>query len=84
LTTKSTKVEVSSGTTYTKTVAATTSALVVGQCVAAQGKADTSGGFAATSLTVSAPGDNGCVTRFGGGNGGQQGGAPTGAPTQGN
>lgn len=65
--TTSTDVTVDSATTFTKTVDADASALVVGQCVSAQGAADTSGGFAATSLQVSAPVDGSCVQRFGGG-----------------
>jgi hypothetical protein len=55
-----TEVVVGADTAVTVTVAADASALVVGQCVAAQGEADDAGGLAATSLTVSAPGDEGC------------------------
>ena len=39
------------------------SVLVVGKCVTAQGEADTSGGYAATALVVSEPGDEGCSAR---------------------
>lgn len=66
-TTESTDVTVDDATTYTTTVDADASALVVGQCVAAQGESDDSGGLAATSLTVSTPGDDGCTTRPGAG-----------------
>jgi len=67
--TASTDVTVGSDTTFTVDVDADTDALVVGQCVVAQGAADDQGGFAATALTVSEPGDDGCSPRFGGGQG---------------
>lgn len=78
-TTTSTDVTVDDATTYTTTVDADASALVVGQCVSAQGESDDAGGFAASTLTVSTPGDAGCVSRSGGpgGAGGPQGGAGT-------
>ncbi|HEV7743223.1 MAG TPA: hypothetical protein VGO65_12480 [Pseudolysinimonas sp.] len=76
-TTTSTDVKVDATSTYTTTIAADATALVVGQCVSAQGTADDSGGYAATTLTVSEPGDNGCVARFGGA--GAPGGAAPGA-----
>lgn len=63
-------VAVDADTTYTKAVASDASALVVGQCVAARGDADTSGRVTATSLTVSAPVDGTCVPTVRGGFGG--------------
>jgi hypothetical protein len=66
-------VNVTSATTYTKTVAADASALVVGACVAAQGKADDTGAVAATSIAVSKAGPNGCTGGFRGGAGGRGG-----------
>lgn len=69
-TTTSTDVAVGAETVYTVTVDADADALVVGQCVMAQGEADDQGGFAATSLIVSEPGDDGCAPRFGGAQGG--------------
>ena len=47
-------------TTYTRTVAADASAIVVGQCATARGEADDSGKVTATSITVSAPTDGEC------------------------
>ncbi|MFI9382776.1 DUF5666 domain-containing protein [Kutzneria sp. NPDC052558] len=67
-------VNVTSATTYTKTVPADASALVVGACVAAQGKADDTGAVAATSIAVSKAGPNGCTGGFRGGRGGGFGG----------
>ncbi|EWM15439.1 hypothetical protein KUTG_05743 [Kutzneria sp. 744] len=49
-------------------------ALVVGACVAAQGKADDTGAVAATSIAVSKAGPNGCTGGFRGGRGGFGGG----------
>lgn len=67
-------VTVTDATTYTKSVAADASAVVVGQCASARGEADDSGKVTATSITVSAPTDGECtggmVQRFGGGPGG--------------
>jgi hypothetical protein len=57
------KITVDGATTYTVAQSATSAALVVNQCVAATGKADSSGNFAATTLAVSAPGASGCVQR---------------------
>ncbi|WP_431278596.1 hypothetical protein [Leifsonia poae] len=48
----------------------------------AQGKADSSGGFAATALTLSAKGAEGCST-FGTGRPGERPGTGTGSGTQG-
>ena len=63
--TESVEVAVGSDTVLTVTLAADTTALVVGQCVTAQGSADEKGGFAATSLTVSAPSSDGTCGRIG-------------------
>lgn len=49
--------------TVTKTEASDASALVVGKCVSARGESDSSGTVAATSLTVSDPGSDGCTSR---------------------
>ncbi len=69
-----TVVTIGASTTVTTTKPADASALVVGQCVSAIGKADDKGGYAATSLTVFAPGMSGCVTTVGGTRGGFGGG----------
>ncbi len=70
---KTSSVSVTTGdsTTYTKTVTADASALTVGKCLTASGKADDTGSVAATVLRVSTPGPSGCSTsvrgsRFGG------------------
>src|SRR6185436_20165264 len=56
--------------TVTRTVAATSAAAVVGQCARATGSATSTGTVKARSVTVSAPGANGCRMGFGGnGNG---------------
>jgi len=60
--TTSTSLTLTDATSVLMTVASDTSALVLGQCVLAQGEADTSGGYAAASLVVSEPGDDGCST----------------------
>lgn len=67
-------VATSDATVVTTTAVADSSALVVGVCADVQGEADTSGGMAATSITVSDPGDDGCTARggFGGMPGGQR------------
>lgn len=67
-------VATSDGTVVTTTAVADSAALVVGVCADVQGEADTSGGMAATSITVSDPGDDGCTARggFGGMPGGQR------------
>jgi len=64
-------VSVTSATTFTKTAAATTDALKVGQCAVVQGAADSKGAVAATSIAVSSPpaGSATCTTGFGGGRG---------------
>jgi hypothetical protein len=55
---------VDASTTYTKTVTADQSAIVVGQCAAVFGPSDNSGKVTATSITVSAP-TNGQCSSFG-------------------
>ncbi|MFP7762294.1 hypothetical protein [Marisediminicola sp. LYQ85] len=56
----SARIGVDDSTAFTVTVSTDASALVVGQCVAAQGESDDSGGLAAVSMTVSDPTENGC------------------------
>jgi hypothetical protein len=73
-----TVVTVNSTTTYTKTAAATSSALAVGDCVTAVGTADDTGAVAARTINISKPGPTGCTAGFGrggfrGGNGTGQG-----------
>ena len=63
--TASKAVTVDSATKYTESQKAAASALAVGQCVVAQGKADDSGTVAATSIAVSAPVDGSCTSGFG-------------------
>ena len=78
-----TTVTVTSATTYTKTVSADPTVLVVGACVAAQGKADDTGAVAATTIAVSKAGPNGCTGGFRGGAGGFGGGRGNGGGTGG-
>ncbi|HEY2764957.1 MAG TPA: DUF5666 domain-containing protein [Pseudonocardiaceae bacterium] len=61
-------------TTFSKTVTADHSALAVGQCVTAAGPADDTGAVAASAITISQPGPNGCTAGFGGRRGTGQGG----------
>lgn len=61
----SSDVTVGSATTITGTEAADQSAIAVGMCLTAQGSADNTGGFDATSITLSAKGDDGCGMGFG-------------------
>jgi hypothetical protein len=89
-----TAVTVNASTTYTKTAGASSSALTVGDCVAALGPADDTGAVTAKTIAVSKPGNDGCEGGFGGGagagagrggfrgngNGGNEGGGP--APSQ--
>ncbi|WP_353707406.1 hypothetical protein ABRQ22_15765 [Cellulosimicrobium sp. ES-005] len=63
-------VSVDDATTYTVQRAGTGDDVVVGQCVTAQGESEDGSAFAATSLSVSAPGDDGCTSGFPGGRGG--------------
>ena len=65
-------------TTYSQTAAVPSSALRVGQCVAATGPADSRGAVAATRITLSTAGPNGCSTGFG-----RRGAAASSAPTGG-
>ena len=73
-------VSLDDATTVTGTRATDSSALAVGLCVRAQGEADDVGGFAATELALSTPGDEGCTAVFPGGADapGQNGSAPQG------
>ncbi|WP_431875099.1 hypothetical protein [Amycolatopsis sacchari] len=64
--TTSVQVTVDAGTTYTKSEAANSSALKVGECVAATGKADETGAVTAQTISISQAGPNGCTTGFGG------------------
>jgi len=57
-------VTVASGTTYTRTVAADATAVVVGQCATARGEADDSGKVTAAAVTISAPTDGSCTSGF--------------------
>ncbi|MCL2515907.1 MAG: DUF5666 domain-containing protein [Microbacteriaceae bacterium] len=58
-------VTVDASTKYTETEKATSTALAVGQCVVAQGKADDTGAVTATAIAVSAPVNGSCTTGFG-------------------
>jgi Domain of unknown function (DUF5666) len=78
--TSSVVVTLTSSTTYSATQSSSPSALVVGQCARAMGTANSTGAITAQSITVSAPGANGCTTGFGGfrgGTGAGRGGAVT-------
>lgn len=66
-------VTVAGDTTYTKTVSADPTVLVVGQCARAVGAEDSSGELTATSIAVSQPGTTGCNTGSGRGPGGGRG-----------
>ncbi|MEN3358397.1 MAG: hypothetical protein V7637_2379 [Mycobacteriales bacterium] len=59
-------VTLGSSATVQKTVAATSAAAVTGKCASAFGKTDSSGTVAATTITISTPGPNGCSRGFGG------------------
>jgi hypothetical protein len=59
-------VQTSAATTYTRTEAANAGALVVGLCVTAMGKADSTGSIAATSMTLRPAEKGSCSTGFGG------------------
>jgi hypothetical protein len=59
-------VQTSAATTYTRTEAANASALAVGLCVTALGKADNTGSIAATSMTLRPAQKGSCSTGFGG------------------
>ena len=71
-------------TTFSKTVATDHSALAVGECVTAAGPADDTGAVAASAITISQPGPNGCTAGFGARRGaGQRGGSGAGSGTAG-
>jgi hypothetical protein len=59
-------VQTSAATTYTRTEAANAGALVVGLCVTAMGKADSTGSIAATSMTLRPAEKGSCSMGFGG------------------
>lgn len=68
------QVTVDGSTTYTKAESASASALKVGECVTANGQADSTGAVTATTITISQAGPNGCTVgggrqRNGGANG---------------
>jgi hypothetical protein len=67
-------VTVSGTTTFTKTAAATKTALAVGRCVTAFGKADDSGTVAATAIAVRQAENGQCAFGFGGRGRGSNGG----------
>jgi hypothetical protein len=60
-------VQTSAATTYTRTEAAKANALVVGLCVTALGKADSTGSIAATSIALRRAVNGSCSSGFGGG-----------------
>jgi hypothetical protein len=67
--------------TVTQTLVATSAAAVVGQCARANGSANSVGTISAKSITISAPGADGCNSRFGGrGNSNSNGANGTGNP----
>ncbi|WP_426310607.1 hypothetical protein [Cellulosimicrobium sp. E-16] len=67
-------VAVDGATAYTVQRTGSGDDVVVGQCVSAQGESGDDGTLTATSLTVSAPGDDGCTSGFPGGREGFPGG----------
>jgi hypothetical protein len=67
-------VTVDDATAYTVQRAGSGDDVVVGQCVTAQGENGDDGTLTATSLLLSAPGDDGCTSGFAGGRGGFPGG----------
>ncbi|MDT0156220.1 hypothetical protein Q9R19_01135 [Microbacterium sp. ARD32] len=68
--TTSTELSVNADTTVSRTAEGTTDDIAQGLCVSAQGEADDAGGYDATSLTLSQPGDDGTCSRGRGGFGG--------------
>jgi len=71
-------VTLTASTTVTKTTPATSAAAQVGKCATAEGKTDSTGAVAATSIMISTKGPNGCSVGFGrrpgvNGNGGDNG-----------
>jgi uncharacterized membrane protein len=73
-----TTVTVNSSTTYSKVESATSSALAVGECIAAVGATDDTGAVTAKTIGISKAGANGCTQglagRGAGGRGGNGGG----------
>jgi Domain of unknown function (DUF5666) len=68
------QVTVDGSTTYTKAESASASALKVGECVTANGQADSTGAVTATTIAISQAGPNGCTVGGGRqGNGGANG-----------
>jgi uncharacterized membrane protein YgcG len=59
-------VKVTSTTTFSKIVSATSSAVATNQCVTAIGPANDQGAITATRLSISSPGPSGCSSGFGG------------------
>ena len=59
-------VKVTSTTTFSKIVSATSSAATTNQCVTAVGPANDQGAITATRLSISSPGPSGCSSGFGG------------------
>lgn len=69
-----TEIAIGADAGLTGMVAADSSAVEVGMCMTALGEPDSAGGFDATSISVSTPGDEGCISaRFGGQGGGMPG-----------
>ncbi len=68
-----TTVDIDADSALTGTEEADADAIEVGMCMTATGESDSSGGYAATSISVFSAGDDGCIstTGFGGGMGGQ-------------
>lgn len=64
-----TAVTVNSSTTYSKVESATSSALAVGDCIAAVGSTDDTGAVTAKTIGISKAGPNGCTQGFAGGRG---------------
>ncbi|WP_353114008.1 hypothetical protein [Microbacterium sp.] len=64
--TESTTIVVNGDTAVSATTDSTTAEIAVGLCVTAQGEADDAGGYDATTLTLSRPGDDGECTGMGG------------------
>ncbi len=62
---EATEVSVGSDTTITGTEAADEDAIEVGMCMTARGESDSSGGYAATTISIFAADDDGCVTSMG-------------------
>jgi hypothetical protein len=67
---KDSTVTVTGTTTFSKTITASPTALTVGDCAVALGKADDTGAVAATSISVSKPGKSGCTIGTGAGRAG--------------